>query len=105
MSGSSQSRSSTAPHQQGSGSGDSGNNLFASGERAMWNYVQTLEEKVKHLSERVNSMENFEKSQEEKIAHLSNELNSLRNHLNSPTQLTQAPQPPQLSKSPGTGHK
>jgi len=108
MSGSAQGRGSitAAPHHHGSGSGsgDSSSNLFASGDRGVWNYIQSLEEKVRLLSERVTSMENFEKGQEEKIVQLSNELNSLRNHLNSPTQLIHPPQPAQLPNAPGTGH-
>jgi hypothetical protein len=106
MSGSAQGRGpvAVAPHHQGSGSGDSSSNLFASGDRGVWNYVQSLEEKVRLLSERVTSMENFEKSQEEKIVQLSNELNSLRNHLNSPTQLTHPPRPTQLPNTPNTNH-
>lgn len=71
-------------HHQGSGSGDSGNNLFASGDRGVWTYIQSLEEKVKLLSERVAMMENFERGQEEKISRLAAEvdsLNSLRKHL------------------------
>lgn len=106
MSGSAQSRgaATAAPHHLGSGSSDSGSNLFASGERAVWNYVQTLEDKVKHLSERVTSMENFEKSQEEKIAQLSTELNSLKHHLNSPTQVIHPPQPVQPPNAPSAGH-
>ena len=69
------------PHHPGSGSGDS-NNLFAAGDRGVWNYVQTLEDKVKQLSEKVLAMETKEKSQEDKINRLSEELFSLRNQLN-----------------------
>lgn len=94
-----------APHHQGSGSGDSSSsNLFASGDRGVWNYVQNLEEKVKQLSERVASMENFERSQEEKIVQLSNELNSLRNHLSSPTQPLHPTQPAQTGNAANIGH-
>jgi hypothetical protein len=108
MSGSAQGRGpiTAAPHHQGSGSGsaDSSSNLFAPGERTVWNYVSSLEEKVRLLSERVTTMENFEKSQEDKIVQLSNELNSLRNHLNSPTQLIHPPPPAQLPNAPGAAH-
>ncbi len=76
-----------APHHgQGSGSGDSSNNLFAAGERGVWAYVQTLEDKVKQLSEKVHNMESKEKMSEEKIQRLSDEVNSLRNQLNSQSQ-------------------
>jgi hypothetical protein len=70
------------PHHQGSGSGDN-NNLFAAGDRGVWAYVQTLEDKVKQLSEKVQAMESKEKSQEDKINRLSEEVFSLRNQLNS----------------------
>jgi hypothetical protein len=73
------------PHHQGNGSGDS-NNLFATGDRGVWAYVQTLEDQVKQLSEKVHAMESKEKSQEEKINRLSEEVFSLRNQLNSQNQ-------------------
>jgi hypothetical protein len=77
---------STGPlHHQGSGSGDS-NNLFAAGDRGVWAYVQTLEDKVKQLSEKVQVMETKEKSQEDKINRLSEEVFSLRNQLNAQNQ-------------------
>jgi len=86
-------------HYQGSGSGDSTNNLFASGDRGVWAYVQTLEDKVKQLSEKVYAMEHKEKSQEDKINRLSDEVFSLRNQLNAqnhppPQQLQHAPTGP-----------
>lgn len=75
------------PPHQGSGSGDSNsNNLFASGDRGVWAYVQSLEEKVKQLSDKVLAMENKEKMQEDKINRLSDELYNLRNQLNAQTQ-------------------
>lgn len=49
------------------GSGDSSNNLFASGASGVWAYVNTLEEKLKLFSDKVLAMEAKEKSQEEKI--------------------------------------
>jgi TolA-binding protein len=75
------------PHHQSSGSGDSTNNLFAAGEKGVWAYVQTLEDKVKQLSEKVQAMESREKSQEDKINQLSDELFSLRNQLNAQNRL------------------
>jgi uncharacterized protein YPO0396 len=78
------------PHHQGSGSGDS-NNLFAAGDRGVWAYVQTLEDKVKQLSEKVQAMESKEKSQEEKINRLSEEVFSLRNQLNAQNQNPSVP--------------
>ncbi|RFU24434.1 hypothetical protein B7463_g11906, partial [Scytalidium lignicola] len=71
------------PHHQGSGSVDSNSsNLFAAGDRGVWAYVQTLEDKVKQLSEKMLAMENKEKMQEDKINRLSDEVFSLRNQLN-----------------------
>ncbi len=70
------------PQHQNSGSIDSSTNLFASGERGVWSYVQTLEDKVKQLSEQVQVMQNKEKGQEEKINHLSEEVFLLRSQLN-----------------------
>jgi len=74
------------PQHQGSGSGDTSNNLFAAGDRGVWAYVQSLEDKVKQLSEKVQQMESKEKSQEDKINRLSEEVFSLRNQLNAQNQ-------------------
>ena len=65
---------------------DSSNNLFASGERGVWAYVQSLEDKVKQLSDKVYNMENNEKMSQEKIQRLSDEVVSLRNQLNAQNQ-------------------
>jgi hypothetical protein len=75
-------------HQQGSG--DNSANLFAGGDRGVWQYVQTLEERVKHLSEKTVSMESNEKNQADKIKRLEEEVNYLRSQLHSQNQ---APQP------------
>lgn len=64
------------PHQP-SGGGDSSNNMFAS-ETGVWSYVQTLEEKVRQLNERVSALEHIERNQGEKINRLTEEINSLR---------------------------
>ncbi|KAE8452188.1 hypothetical protein EG329_001655 [Mollisiaceae sp. DMI_Dod_QoI] len=74
------------PQHQGSGSGGSSNNLFAAGDSGVWAYVQSLEDKVKQLSEKVQVMESKEKSQEDKINRLSEEVFSLRNQLNAQNQ-------------------
>jgi hypothetical protein len=64
---------------QGSGGGDSTNKLLAAGEKkGVWDYVGTLEGRVKQLSEKVVAMESKEKSQKDKIDRLSEELFSLR---------------------------
>ncbi|KAI9640887.1 hypothetical protein NHQ30_010728 [Ciborinia camelliae] len=78
------------------GSGDSSNNLFASGASGVWAYVNTLEEKLKLFSDKVLAMEAKEKSQEdkikaqdEKVNQLSEELISLRRQLSSQNQSQQ----------------
>ncbi|OBT48672.1 hypothetical protein VE00_00853 [Pseudogymnoascus sp. WSF 3629] len=55
--------------QQQQGGPDSSNNLFSS-ERGVWTYVQSLEEKVDRLTERVVGMEGVERRQEERIRKL-----------------------------------
>ncbi|PSS16979.1 hypothetical protein M430DRAFT_102809 [Amorphotheca resinae ATCC 22711] len=85
------------PHQQGGGSADGSNNLFAAGERGVWAYVQTLEDKVKQLSDKVQAME-AEKvnhreqvaSQQDQINRLSDEVFSLRGQLSTQNQSQQA---------------
>jgi hypothetical protein len=82
----------SGPHHQGSGSGDSGNNnLFAAGEQGVWAYVQSMEDKVKQLSEKVQAMEGKERDQEEKITRLQEEVITLRNQLNARNQPPHAP--------------
>ncbi|KAK6614584.1 zinc finger protein crol gamma [Botrytis cinerea] len=63
------------------GSGDSSNNLFASGASGVWAYVTTLEEKLKLFSDRVIAMEAKEKSQEEKIKAQDEKVNQLSEEL------------------------
>ncbi|KFY89643.1 hypothetical protein V500_05570 [Pseudogymnoascus sp. VKM F-4518 (FW-2643)] len=53
------------------------NNLFSS-ERGVWTYVQSLEEKVDRLTERVVGMEGVERRQEERIRKLVEEVEVLR---------------------------
>lgn len=81
-------RTGSGHHQQGSG--DNGANLFAGGDRGVWQYVQTLEERVKQLSEKVVSMESTEKSQAEKVKRLEEEVNYLRGQ----QPQNQVPRPP-----------
>ncbi|CZT03463.1 hypothetical protein WAI453_012322 [Rhynchosporium graminicola] len=81
----------SSPIHQGSANGDNNNNLFASGDRGVWNYVQQLEDKVKMLSEKVQTMENTEKSQEDRFNQLLEELMSLRRQVNGQNP---PPQPP-----------
>ncbi|KAI9732054.1 MAG: hypothetical protein M1818_007649 [Claussenomyces sp. TS43310] len=64
---------SNATHLQSSGSGDS-NNLFASGDRGLWTYVQNLEERVRSLSDRVLALEEVKHHHEIKIDQLHQEL-------------------------------
>lgn len=63
--------------QQAGQQGDSSNNLFSS-ERGVWTYVQSLEEKVDRLTERVVGMEGVERSQEDRIRKLVEEVEGLR---------------------------
>ncbi|KAL2064957.1 hypothetical protein VTL71DRAFT_4097 [Oculimacula yallundae] len=81
----------SSPIHQATGSGDNSNNLFASGDRGVWNYVQQLEDKVKMLSEKVQAMENTEKSQEDRYNHLLEEVMSLRRQVNGQNPPPQAP--------------
>jgi len=66
-------------HQQGSG--DNSANLFAGGDRGVWQYVQTLEERVKQLGDKMVNMEGTEKSQADKINRLEEEIHYLRSQL------------------------
>ena len=79
-----------AAQHPGSGSGDSSNNLFTAGERGVWTYVHSLEEKVRQLSEKVQTMEGNEKAHTEKIGQLSDEVYTLRTELNAQKQLYQS---------------
>lgn len=96
------------PHHQGSGSGDSSNNLFAAGERGVWAYVQTLEDKVKQLSEKVQIMESKDKISEDTMKRLSDEVMSLRNQLNAQNQHINSQSHHMMAQSqqlqPGPGH-
>lgn len=74
---------SSQPHHQGGGSGDSSNNIFASGDRGVWTYIQDLEAKVKQMSEEILGMKHTERIQEDKINRLENEVSSLRQQVNS----------------------
>ncbi|OBT76651.1 hypothetical protein VF21_05311 [Pseudogymnoascus sp. 05NY08] len=65
------------PGMQQQGGPDSSNNLFSS-ERGVWTYVQSLEEKVDRLTERVVGMEGVERRQEERIRKLVEEVEGLR---------------------------
>jgi Zinc finger, C2H2 type len=92
--GPSQSPARGAPSHQGGGSGDSSANLFAAGDTRVLAYVQTLEDKVKQLSDKVQLMESKERSQEDKINQLSEELFALRNQFNSSPNQSQQPAGP-----------
>jgi len=66
-------RSTNPSHQQGSS--DSSNNLFAGGERGVWAYVQSLEDKLKNMSD---LLENEKKSHRDQIAAQQDQINRLR---------------------------
>ncbi|KAI1760967.1 hypothetical protein GGR53DRAFT_54890 [Hypoxylon sp. FL1150] len=71
------SQTSSAPGQNG-GSGDStSNNIFAT-DQGIWAYIHSLEEQVRQLNERVQTMEAAGRSQEEKITYLAGEVTALR---------------------------
>lgn len=86
-------RGGSGHHQQGSG--DSSTNLFAGGDRGVWQYVQTLEERVKQLSDKVVNMESAEKSQGDKVKRLEEEVNYLRSKLQAQNQASHPPGPGQ----------
>ncbi|KAI2613553.1 uncharacterized protein GGS25DRAFT_467701 [Hypoxylon fragiforme] len=73
------------PSQNG-GSGDSSsNNIFAT-DQGIWVYIHSLEEQVKQLGERVQTMEAMGRSQEEKITYLTNEVTVLRGQVETKTE-------------------
>ena len=92
-------------HQQGSSSGDSSNNVFAGGERGVWAYCQTLEDRVKQMSEEIKHMQAERKMYEDQVKTLQNqnlsqqdqlkrqteEINFLRSQLNAQGQSQQTP--------------
>ncbi|KFY92893.1 hypothetical protein V498_04685, partial [Pseudogymnoascus sp. VKM F-4517 (FW-2822)] len=63
--------------QQQQGGPDTNTNLFSS-ERGVWTYIQSLEEKVDRLTERVVGMEGVERRQEERIRKLVEEVEGAR---------------------------
>ncbi|KAI1374115.1 hypothetical protein F4677DRAFT_427157 [Hypoxylon crocopeplum] len=80
-------RTSSGPGQNG-GSGDSSsNNIFAT-DQGIWVYIHNLEEQVKQLNERVQSMEALGRTQEEKITYLTNELTALRGQVETKVDVT-----------------
>ncbi|TDZ14964.1 Transcriptional regulator CRZ1 [Colletotrichum orbiculare MAFF 240422] len=95
-----------APSQPGGGpsgpaharTGSGGNvaengNMFAS-DPGVWTYIQTMEEKVNHLLEKVAAMEQAESAKQAQITLLTNEVGALRTQLQArdagPTETTQA---------------
>jgi hypothetical protein len=65
------------PHQQGSSSGDSSNNICAGGERGVWAYCQTLEDRVKQLGDEVTTLRNEKKQAQDQIMNQQDQLNRL----------------------------
>jgi len=72
---------SAGPSQQGS-SGDSSKNLFASGEQGVWAYVQTLEEQVKDLTNKLLGSQNRESAAHEQISRQQSQIKSLTEEAN-----------------------
>ena len=73
-------------HQQGSG--DNSANLFAGGDRGVWQYVQQLEQQVEQYSKKVANMETTEqsqadmiKSQADKMKRMEDEISYLRSQV------------------------
>lgn len=84
-------------HQQGSGSGESAN-VFASGDRGIWAYCQTLEDREKKMEVEINNLRNEKqqavdqiKTQQEQINRLSEEVAFLRGQAQIPPTLSQQP--------------
>ncbi|KAI1429898.1 hypothetical protein F5Y12DRAFT_781526 [Xylaria sp. FL1777] len=63
--------------QNGSSGDSTTNNLFAT-DQGVWAYIHNLEEQVRLLGDRVQTMEATERSQEEKITYLTTEVATLR---------------------------
>jgi len=84
-------------HQPGTATGDSAN-VFASGDRGIWAYCQTLEEREKKMEIEINNMRNERqqahdliRTQQEEIKRLSDEVAFLRSQAQSATNLPQQP--------------
>ncbi|KAI1390183.1 uncharacterized protein F4822DRAFT_401122 [Hypoxylon trugodes] len=86
-SGTTQSQTSSVPGQNG-GSGDSStNNIFAT-DHGIWAYIHGLEDQVRQLNERVQTMEATGRSQEDKITYLTTEVTTLRGQIEMKTDPT-----------------
>jgi len=67
------------------GSGDNSSNLFAQGDQGVWNYIQTLEEKIKQLSplpEKLATMEKTNGSLQAQVGALTAELQIVSQDMN-----------------------
>ncbi|KAF9878988.1 hypothetical protein CkaCkLH20_03221 [Colletotrichum karsti] len=70
-----------AAHGRGAGSGaENGNNMFAS-DPGLWAYVQTLEDKVKQLSDRITAFEKADTAKQAQIGLLTSEVTGLKKQL------------------------
>jgi hypothetical protein len=61
-------------------------NLFGCGDRGVWQYVQTLEDKVKQLSEKVVNAESNEKREGDKVKRLREDVFCLQGQLQAQSQ-------------------
>ncbi|KAJ4394655.1 hypothetical protein N0V93_003874 [Gnomoniopsis smithogilvyi] len=61
------SRAASGPNNH-AGSGDSSANLFAQGDQGVWAYIQQLEQSVKHLNDRLATVENVSNEREARLA-------------------------------------
>lgn len=55
-------------------SADSSANLFAQGDQGVWTYIQQLEQSVKHLSDRLTTVENVSNEREARVASMESTL-------------------------------
>lgn len=79
----------------GSSAGDNSNNLFASGERGVWTYIQSLEDKIKQMADKITTLESNERVHQDTVGRLTDELRNLRAILNNQSQSQPAQSQPQ----------
>ncbi len=70
-------RTSSGTVQNGSSGDSTTNNLFAT-DQGVWAYINSLEDQVRLLGDRVQALEAIERSREEKITYLTTEVATLR---------------------------
>ncbi|KAG0651150.1 Transcriptional regulator CRZ1 [Hyphodiscus hymeniophilus] len=78
---------------QQQGSGDNSANLFAGGDRGVWQYAQQLEIQNGHMAKQLASLESNEKIQADRIKRQDDEINYLRSQLQAQNQATHSAAP------------